>query len=169
VYETFNMSALWKLPIIFVIENNQYGMGTSVSRAAAGQDFADRGKSYGIPGLQVDGMDVLEVKKAGERAVEHAISGKGPYILEMTTYRYRGHSMSDPAKYRTKDEVNKMRQERDPIDNVKEKLLLTGLEEKSLKDIDTSIRQIVSEAVEFAQTSPEPDAQELYTDVLVNS
>ena len=169
VYESFNMAALWQLPCIYVIENNQYGMGTAVSRAAAGRELADRGAAYGIPGDKVDGMDVLEVKKAGKRAVEHAISGKGPYILEMTTYRYRGHSMSDPAKYRTKDEVNKMRQERDPIDNVKEKLLLTGLEEKSLKDIDVSIRQIVSEAVEFAQTSPEPDAQELYTDVLVNS
>ena len=169
VYESFNMAALWQLPCIYVIENNQYGMGTAVSRAAAGRELADRGAAYGIPGDKIDGMDVLEVKKAGVRAVEHAISGKGPYILEMTTYRYRGHSMSDPAKYRTKDEVNKMRQERDPIDNVKEKLLLTGLEEKSLKDIDASIRQIVSEAVEFAQTSPEPDPQELYTDVLVNN
>ena len=167
VYESFNMAALWQLPCIYVIENNQYGMGTAVSRAAAGRELADRGAAYGIPGEKVDGMDVLEVKKAGEKAVEHAVSGKGPYILEMTTYRYRGHSMSDPAKYRTKDEVNRMRQERDPIDNVKEKLLAAGLEENVLKEIDVSIRSIVSEAVEFAQNSPEPEADELFTDVLV--
>ena len=167
VYESFNMAALWQLPCIYVIENNQYGMGTAVSRAAAGRELADRGAAYGIPGEKVDGMDVLEVKKAGEKAVGHAVSGKGPYILEMTTYRYRGHSMSDPAKYRTKDEVNRMRQERDPIDNVKEKLLAAGLEENVLKEIDVSIRSIVSEAVEFAQNSPEPEADELFTDVLV--
>ena len=167
VYESFNMAALWQLPSIYVIENNQYGMGTAVSRAAAGRELADRGAAYGIPGEKVDGMDVLEVKKAGEKAVGHAVSGKGPYILEMTTYRYRGHSMSDPAKYRTKDEVNRMRQERDPIDNVKEKLLAVGLEENVLKEIDVSIRSIVSEAVEFAQNSPEPEADELFTDVLV--
>ncbi|MEC9100871.1 MAG: pyruvate dehydrogenase (acetyl-transferring) E1 component subunit alpha [Pseudomonadota bacterium] len=167
VYESFNMAALWQLPCIYVIENNQYGMGTAVSRAAAGRELADRGAAYGIPGEKVDGMDVLEVKKAGEKAVGHAVSGKGPYILEMTTYRYRGHSMSDPAKYRTKDEVNRMRQERDPIDNVKEKLLGVGLEENVLKEIDVSIRSIVSEAVEFAQNSPEPEADELFTDVLV--
>ena len=167
VYESFNMAALWQLPCIYVIENNQYGMGTAVSRAAAGRELADRGAAYGIPGEKVDGMDVLEVKKAGEKAVEYAVSGKGPYILEMTTYRYRGHSMSDPAKYRTKDEVNRMRQERDPIDNVKEKLLAAGLEENVLKEIDVSIRSIVSEAVEFAQNSPEPEAEELFTDVLV--
>ena len=167
VYESFNMAALWQLPCIYVIENNQYGMGTAVSRAAAGRELADRGAAYGIPGEKVDGMDVLEVKKAGEKAVGHAVSGKGPYILEMTTYRYRGHSMSDPAKYRTKDEVNRMRQERDPIDNVKEKLLGVGLEENVLKEIDVSIRSIVSQAVEFAQNSPEPEAGELFTDVLV--
>ena len=167
VYESFNMAALWQLPCIYVIENNQYGMGTAVSRAAAGRELADRGAAYGIPGEKVDGMDVLEVKKAGEKAVGHAVSGKGPYILEMTTYRYRGHSMSDPAKYRTKDEVNRMRQERDPIDNVKEKLLAVGLEENVLKEIDVSIRSIVSEAVEFAKNSPEPEADELFTDVLV--
>ena len=167
VYESFNMAALWQLPCIYVIENNQYGMGTAVSRAAAGRELADRGAAYDIPGEKVDGMDVLEVKKAGEKAVDHAVSGKGPYILEMTTYRYRGHSMSDPAKYRTKDEVNRMRQERDPIDNVKEKLLAVGLEENVLKEIDVSIRSIVSEAVEFAQNSPEPEADELFTDVLV--
>ena len=167
VYESFNMAALWQLPCIYVIENNQYGMGTAVSRAAAGRELADRGAAYGIPGEKVDGMDVLEVKKAGEKAVGHAVSGKGPYILEMTTYRYRGHSMSDPAKYRTKDEVNRMRQERDPIDNVKEKLLAVGLEENVLKEIDVSIRSIVSEAVEFAQNSPEPESDELFTDVLV--
>jgi pyruvate dehydrogenase E1 component alpha subunit len=167
VYESFNMAALWKLPCVYVIENNQYGMGTSVSRAAAGKSLADRGSSYGIPGLQVDGMDVLAVKIAGEKAVKHAGSGKGPFILEMKTYRYRGHSMSDPAKYRTKEEVNRMRQEHDPIDNVKEKLTEFGVSDDDLKAMDKAIRSKISESVEFAQASKEPDPAELYTDVLI--
>jgi pyruvate dehydrogenase E1 component alpha subunit len=167
VYESFNMAALWKLPCVYVIENNQYGMGTSVSRAAAGKSLADRGSSYGIPGLEVDGMDVVAVKVAGEKAVKHAGSGKGPFILEMKTYRYRGHSMSDPAKYRTKEEVNRMRQEHDPIDNVKEKLSEFGLSDDELKAMDKAIRNKVSESVEFAKASKEPDSAELYTDVLI--
>ena len=167
VYESFNMAALWKLPCVYVIENNQYGMGTSVSRAAAGKSLADRGSSYGIPGLEVDGMDVLAVKVAGEKAVKHAGSGKGPFILEMKTYRYRGHSMSDPAKYRTKEEVNRMRQEHDPIDNVKEKLIESGVSDDDLKSMDKAIRSKVSESVEFAKASKEPDPAELYTDVLI--
>ncbi|WP_084462622.1 pyruvate dehydrogenase (acetyl-transferring) E1 component subunit alpha [Oceanibaculum pacificum] len=169
VYESFNMAALWKLPVIYIIENNQYGMGTSVQRAAAGPDLAHRGHAYGIPGEVVDGMNVLTVKEAGEKAVAHARAGKGPYILEMKTYRYRGHSMSDPAKYRTKEEVNKMRQERDPIDNVRKMLLDSGVSEDDLKVIDREVKDIVTDAADFAQTSPEPDPSELWTDVLVEA
>jgi pyruvate dehydrogenase E1 component alpha subunit len=167
VYESFNMAALWDLPCVYIIENNQYGMGTSVSRAAAGKTLASRGASYGIPGLEVDGMDVLAVKAAGRKAVLHAESGKGPYILEMKTYRYRGHSMSDPAKYRTKEEVNRMRKERDPIDNIKEKLIKLNVSDEELKIMDKTIRDKVASAVEFAKQSEEPDPKELYTDVLI--
>ena len=167
VYETFNMSALWKLPVIFVIENNQYGMGTSVSRAAAGLDLADRGKAYGIPGLQVDGMDVLAVRAAAREALDYCRSGKGPYILEMKTYRYRGHSMSDPAKYRTRDEVDAMRKQHDPIEQLRDLLLREGADEAGLKQIDQKVKSIVSEAADFALASPEPDAEDLYTDILI--
>lgn len=167
VYESFNMAALWKLPTIYVIENNRYAMGTSTKRHAAQLDFSMRGVSFGIPGLQVDGMDVRAVKSAAEYAVEHAKSGKGPIILEMMTYRYRGHSMSDPAKYRTKDEVQKMRSEQDPIEQVKQRILSEKMaSEDDLKAIDKEIRDIVIDAAEFAQKSPEPDASELYTDIL---
>ena len=169
VYESFNMAALWKLPCIYVIENNKYAMGTSVSRGAAGTSLADRGASYGIPGMEVDGMDVVAVKAAGEKAVAHASSGKGPFILEMKTYRYRGHSMSDPAKYRTKDEVNRMRQEHDPIDNVRHRLVEAGVSDDELKAMDRDIRSVVTDAADFAQSSQEPDASELYTDVLVEA
>ena len=167
VYETFNMSALWKLPVIFVIENNQYGMGTSVSRAAAGLDLADRGKAYGIPGLQVDGMDVLAVRAAAREALDYCRSGKGPYILEMKTYRYRGHSMSDPAKYRTRDEVDAMRKQHDPIEQLRDLLLREGADEAGLKQIDQKVKSVVSEAADFALASPEPDAEDLYTDILI--
>ena len=167
VYETFNMSALWKLPIIFVIENNQYGMGTSVSRAAAGQDFADRGKSYGIPGFQIDGMDVLAVRAAAREALDYCRSGKGPYILEMKTYRYRGHSMSDPAKYRTRDEVDAMRKQHDPIEQLRDLLLREGGDEAGLKQIDKKVKAVVTDAADFALTSPEPNADELFTDILI--
>ena len=167
VYETFNMSALWKLPIIFVIENNQYGMGTSVSRAAAGQDFADRGKSYGIPGFQIDGMDVLAVRAAAREALDYCRSGKGPYILEMKTYRYRGHSMSDPAKYRTRDEVDAMRKQHDPIEQLRDLLLREGGDEAGLKQIDQKVKAVVTDAADFALTSPEPNADELFTDILI--
>jgi pyruvate dehydrogenase E1 component alpha subunit len=166
VYEAFNMAALWQLPVVYVIENNKYGMGTSVERASARTDLFHRGQAYGIPGQQVDGMDVLRVKDAGEKAVVHARSGRGPYILEMLTYRYRGHSMSDPAKYRSKEEVQKVRQERDPIDRIKEQLLeLEGIDETRLKEVDREIKAIVTEAADFAQSEPEPDPAELYTDV----
>jgi pyruvate dehydrogenase E1 component alpha subunit len=166
VYEAFNMAALWQLPVVYVIENNKYGMGTSVERASARTDLFHRGQAYGIPGQQVDGMDVLRVKDAGEKAVAHARSGRGPYILEMLTYRYRGHSMSDPAKYRSKEEVQKVRQERDPIDRIKEQLLeLEGIDETRLKEVDREIKAIVTEAADFAQSEPEPDPAELYTDV----
>ena len=167
VYETFNMSALWKLPIIFVIENNQYGMGTSVSRAAAGLDLADRGKAYGIPGLQVDGMDVLAVRAAAREALDYCRSGKGPYILEMKTYRYRGHSMSDPAKYRTRDEVDAMRKQHDSIEQLRDLLLREGVDEAGLKQIDQKVKAVVADAADFALASPEPESDDLFTDILI--
>ena len=167
VYETFNMSALWKLPVIFVIENNQYGMGTSVSRAAAGLDLADRGKAYGIPGLQVDGLDVLAVRAAAREALDYCRSGKGPYILEMKTYRYRGHSMSDPAKYRTRDEVDAMRKQHDSIEQLRDLLLREGVDEAVLKQIDQKVKAVVADAADFALASPEPESDELFTDILI--
>lgn len=168
VYESFNMAALWKLPIVYVIENNLYGMGTSVDRASASSELYKRGEAYTIPGEVVDGMDVLAVRKAGEKAVEHARKGKGPYILEIKTYRYRGHSMSDPAKYRSKEEVQQMRQERDPIERLKASLIKDKVAtEEDLKSFDKAIRAEVAKAAEFAQQSPEPDLSELYTDILL--
>ena len=166
IYETFNMASLWKLPCIFVIENNQYAMGTSLQRASSTPELYTRGAAFGIPGEAVDGMDVLAVQAAGATAVKHCRDGKGPYILEMNTYRYRGHSMSDPAKYRTREEVQKVREERDPIDNVR-KLLLTGKHatEDDLKTIDKDIKKTIIEAAEFAAASPEPDLSELWTDI----
>ena len=167
VYETFNMSALWNLPVIFVIENNQYGMGTSVSRASAGLGLADRGKAYSIPGLQVDGMDVLAVRAAAREALDYCRSGKGPYILEMKTYRYRGHSMSDPAKYRTRDEVDAMRKQHDSIEQLRDLLLREGVDEAGLKQIDQKVKAVVTDAADFALASPEPEVDELFTDILV--
>ncbi|MFG1463572.1 pyruvate dehydrogenase (acetyl-transferring) E1 component subunit alpha [Xanthobacter sp. DSM 24535] len=167
VYESFNMAELWKLPAVYVIENNKYAMGTSVNRASAQTDFSKRGTSFNIPGEQVDGMDVRAVKAAAERALGFARDGKGPYILEMQTYRYRGHSMSDPAKYRSKEEVQKMRTEHDPIEQVRARLLEQGLvSEDELKAIDAEIREIVNAAADFATHDPEPDPSELYTDIL---
>lgn len=170
IYESFNMAALWKLPVVYVIENNKYGMGTSIERSSATTEFYMRGSAHGIPGKQVDGMDVVAVKEAAEEALAHARSGKGPFILEMLTYRYRGHSMSDPAKYRSKEEVSKVRKEQDPIDNLREKLL-TGkmISEEQLKEIDKEVKAIVTEAATFAQESPEPELSELYTDILVEA
>ncbi|MDA0222106.1 MAG: pyruvate dehydrogenase (acetyl-transferring) E1 component subunit alpha [Proteobacteria bacterium] len=166
VYETFNMASLWALPVIFVIENNQYAMGTAMKRSTSSLDIYTRGQAFGIPGEAVDGMDVLAVKAAGDKAVAHCRSGKGPYILEMKTYRYRGHSMSDPAKYRTREEVQKVREEKDPIDHVRD-LLLQGKHatEEDLKAIDREIKSIVNESAKFAQESPEPDLSELWTDI----
>ncbi len=170
VYESFNMAKLWNLPVVFIIENNKYAMGTSLERAAATTNLSKRGLSFDIPGEQVDGMDVRLVYDAAKRAIEHARSGKGPYILEMLTYRYRGHSMSDPAKYRSKDEVTKYRQERDPIEQVRARLLEGGLAtEETLKTLESEIRAIVSEAADFATNDPEPDAAELWTDVTVSA
>ncbi|GGH18079.1 pyruvate dehydrogenase E1 component subunit alpha [Alsobacter metallidurans] len=167
VYESFNMAELWKLPVIYIIENNRYAMGTSVSRASAQTDFSKRGISFNIPGEQVDGMDVRAVYAAGQRAVQWCRDGKGPYILEMQTYRYRGHSMSDPAKYRSKDEVQKMREERDPIEQVRKRLLEHWkVSEDELKAVDGKVREIVNEAAEFATNDPEPDPSELWTDIL---
>jgi pyruvate dehydrogenase E1 component alpha subunit len=160
------MAALWKLPVIFVIENNQYAMGTSQNRSTSSPDIYTRGIAFGIPGEAVDGMDVLAVKAAGEKAVAHCRSGKGPYILEVKTYRYRGHSMSDPAKYRTREEVQKMRDERDPIENVRSMLLTGGhASEDDLKLIDKEIKEVVNASAEFAKTSPEPSLDELWTDI----
>ena len=168
VYETFNMAKLWSLPVIFVIENNRYAMGTAIERAAATTNFAMRGLSFDIPGEQVDGMDVRACKAAGEKVAAHARAGKGPYILEMMTYRYRGHSMSDPAKYRTREEVDKVREERDPIERVRKRLLDAKIaSEDDLKAIDAEIRAQVTAAAEFAQNDPEPDPSELWTDILV--
>ena len=167
VYESFNMAELWKLPVVYVIENNKYAMGTAVSRASAQQDFSKRGASFNIPGEQVDGMDVQAVKAAGERALAFAREGNGPYILEMQTYRYRGHSMSDPAKYRSKEEVQKMRTEHDPIEQVRTRLLEGHkVGEDDLKKIDAEVREIVNAAADFASSDPEPDVAELYTDIL---
>ncbi|MGE0233744.1 MAG: pyruvate dehydrogenase (acetyl-transferring) E1 component subunit alpha [Flavobacteriaceae bacterium] len=167
VYESFNMAKLWHLPVVYVIENNKYGMGTSVARSSANTDLSERGASFDIPGEQVDGMDVRAVKAAGEKAVARCRNGQGPYILEMLTYRYRGHSMSDPAKYRSKEEVQKMRQEHDPIEQVKARLLESGqATEDELKAIDKDVRTVVADAADFAQTDPEPDPSELWTDIL---
>jgi pyruvate dehydrogenase E1 component alpha subunit len=165
VYESFNMAELWKLPVIYVIENNRYAMGTSVTRASAQTDFSKRGISFNIPGKQVDGMDVRAVKAAADEAVAWCREGKGPYILEMQTYRYRGHSMSDPAKYRTREEVEKVRHDKDPIEQVRNRLLGAGVSEQELKAIDADVREIVNAAADFAQHDPEPDPSELYTDV----
>jgi pyruvate dehydrogenase E1 component alpha subunit len=165
VYESFNMAALWKLPVVYVIENNRYGMGTSIDRASARTDLFHRGMAYGIQGEQVDGMNVLAVYEAGLAAAEHARSGQGPIILEMMTYRYRGHSMSDPAKYRTREEVEKIRHDQDPIEQVRNRLLAAKVSEQELKAIDAEVREIVNAAADFAQHDVEPDAAELYTDV----
>ena len=166
-YESFNMAELWKLPVVYVIENNRYAMGTPVMRASAQADFSKRGLSFNIPGEQVDGMDVRAVKAAGEKAVKWCRDGNGPIILEMMTYRYRGHSMSDPAKYRTREEVEKIRTERDPIEQVRARLLATKrANEDELKSIDAEVRRIVNEAAEFATHEPEPDPAELWTDVV---
>jgi len=166
VYESFNMAELWKLPVIYVIENNRYAMGTAIHRSHSNTDLSKRGLSFNIQGEQVDGMDIRAVKAAGEKAVKWCREGEGPYILEMLTYRYRGHSMSDPAKYRTREEVEKVRTEHDPIEQVRQRLIEKGLSEDALKKIDTEVRAKVNEAAEFATNDPEPDPSELYTDVL---
>jgi pyruvate dehydrogenase E1 component alpha subunit len=165
VYESFNMAELWKLPVVYVIENNRYAMGTSVVRSSALTDFSKRGASFNIPGEQVDGMDVRAVKAAGDKAVAWCREGKGPYILEMQTYRYRGHSMSDPAKYRTREEVEKIRHDQDPIEQVRNRLLAEKVSEQDLKAIDAEVRDIVNAAADFAQHDPEPEVSELYTDI----
>ncbi len=170
VYEAFNMAELWRLPVVYVIENNQYAMGTSIERASAETHLYKRGASFNIPGEEVDGMDVEAVRAAGAKAAEHARSGEGPYILEMKTYRYRGHSMSDPAKYRTREEVDEVRKTRDPIDHLRDKLERRGMaDEAALKAIDAEVKKIVADAAEFARTAPEPDPKELWTDVYAES
>jgi len=169
VYESFNMAELWKLPIIYVIENNQYAMGTSVNRSSAEDQLYRRGESFRIPGLQVDGMDVLAVRGAAETALEWVRAGKGPILLELKTYRYRGHSMSDPAKYRSREEVQAVREKSDPIEHAKRELEALGVKEDELKKVDSDIKRIVVEAADFAEQSPEPEPGELYTDILVET
>ena len=169
VYEAFNMASLWKLPVVYVIENNQYAMGTSIARASAETELFKRGISFEIPGEMVDGMDVLAVRKAAAKAVQRARDGEGPYILEMKTYRYRGHSMSDPAKYRTKEEVDDVKKNRDPIDLLRDKLEAAKVGEDAFKAIDAEVKAIVAEAVEFAKESPEPDPAELYTEIYLEA
>jgi pyruvate dehydrogenase E1 component alpha subunit len=167
VFESFNLAALMKLPVVYVIENNKYGMGTSVERASASHDLSKNGAPWGIPGKQVDGMDVLAVKAAADEAVVHCRAGQGPYLLEVKTYRYRGHSMSDPAKYRTREEVQMMRSQNDCIENARRKLEALDVDEKAIKAIDDDVKRIIQDAADFAQSSPEPEAAELYTDVLL--
>ncbi len=169
VYESFNLAALLKLPVVFVIENNRYGMGTSVERASASKDLSKNGAPWGIPGMQVDGMNVIAVKEAAEQAIAHCRAGKGPFLLEMKTYRYRGHSMSDPAKYRTREEVQKMRTERDCIEAVHSLLTEQGVDEAEIKKVDDAVKAVVQDAADFAQASPEPDPKELWTDILVEA
>ncbi len=166
VFEAMNMAQLWKLPVVFIIENNQYAMGTSVKRAHSETHLYRRGAAFGIPGMEVDGMDVLAVREAGRQAVDHARSGKGPYVLEMKTYRYRGHSMSDPAKYRTREEVDDVREHNDPIKRCEQRLSNNGFsDEAALKEIDKEIKAIVKEAADFSLESPLPEASELFTDI----
>ena len=170
VYEAFNMAALWSLPVVYVIENNQYAMGTSIKRSSAETELHKRGDAFGIESAQVDGMDVLAVRDAARVAVAHCRAAKGPYVLEVMTYRYRGHSMSDPAKYRSREEVNKVRTERDPINHLRDLLLAGNLaSEDQLKDLDKEVKAVVAEAADFAQQSPEPDPGELYTDILAEA
>ncbi len=169
VYEAFNMAALWSLPIVFVVENNGYAMGTAVTRGSAETHFYRRGTAFRIPGMFVNGMDVLEVRAAAEVALKHVRSGAGPVLMELQTYRYRGHSMSDPAKYRTREEVQEMRDKHDPIDAAKAELLTRGVSEDRLKEIEKQIRSVAAQAADFAESSPEPEPHELYTDVLVES
>ena len=169
VYESFNFAALHKLPCIFVIENNVYGMGTSIRRASASKDLSKNGAPWGIPGVQVDGMDIVAVKEAADIAVAHARGGNGPYLIEMMTYRYRGHSMSDPAKYRTREEVQRMRTEHDPIESARAKLLGQGVDEAAFKSIDDDVKKIVQDAADFAQASPDPDPAEVWTDILLEA
>lgn len=167
VYETFNMASLWKLPIIFVIENNQYAMGTAVKRSSAETEFYRRGTAFRIPGMEVDGMNVLEVRQAAEVALDYVRQGNGPVLMELNTYRYRGHSMSDPAKYRSREEVKEMREKNDPIERAKVDLIEMGMSEDELKKLDKDVRASIGDAADFAENSPEPDLAELYTDVLV--
>jgi pyruvate dehydrogenase E1 component alpha subunit len=167
VFEAMNMAQLWKLPVVFIIENNQYAMGTSVKRSHSDTHLYRRGASFAIPGMEVDGMDVLAVREAGRAAVEHARGGDGPFVLEMKTYRYRGHSMSDPAKYRTREEVEDMREHNDPIKRCEKRIIDNGYgDAAALKDIDKEVKAVINEAADFALESPEPAPEELYTDVL---
>ncbi len=167
VYESFNMAALWKLPVVYIIENNEYAMGTSLARSSATANLSTRGASYGIPGEQVDGMDILAVQEAGKRAIDRARNGEGPTLLEMKTYRYRGHSMSDPAKYRTKEEVDQIKDSKDPIELLRSLLIKNGVTESEIEKIEDDVKTEVLKAIEFSDNSPEPDESELWSDILI--
>jgi pyruvate dehydrogenase E1 component alpha subunit len=167
VYESFNLASLMKLPVVFIIENNRYSMGTNIERSSASRDLSQNGVPWGMPSLVVDGMSVMAVKAAGVEAVAHCRAGKGPFLLEMKTYRYRGHSMSDPGKYRTREEIQRMRAEHDCLDSAKKLLEELGASEAELKQLDDSIKARVQEAADFAQSAPEPEPPELFTDILV--
>jgi len=169
VYEAFNMAVLWKLPILYIIENNQYAMGTSIDRAAGQKEMYRRGESFGIKGEHVDGMNVLAVRAAADRAIETVRKGGGPLLLEVETYRYRGHSMSDPAKYRSRDEVKQMREKHDPIEAIKRSLADDGADEKDIKAVEDEIKKRIDEVADFAREAPEPDAEELTTDIYVEA
>ena len=167
-HETFNLAMLWKLPVIFIIENNNYAMGTSVERTSNVTDLYKLGLSYDMPSKPVDGMNVVTVYEEMKEAVAHVRAGKGPMLIEMKTYRYKGHSMSDPAKYRTREELNKYR-DKDPIANLK--LYIDehkAATDEELNKIDAKIKKIVAESVEFAEESPYPDPSALYEDVYVS-
>jgi pyruvate dehydrogenase E1 component alpha subunit len=167
VYESFNMASLWKLPVIYIIENNEYAMGTSIKRSSSTTELYRRGEAFGIPGKQVNGMDVVAVREAGMEAVRFVREGNGPMLLEMKTYRYRGHSMSDPAKYRSKEEVDSYKEQHDPIEGLKATLVKEKYaSEDSLKEMEKEIKTIVNDAAEFSQQSPEPPESELWTDVV---
>jgi pyruvate dehydrogenase E1 component alpha subunit len=170
VYESFNMASLWKLPVVFVIEDNEYSMGTSVERHAASREFTKRALPFDMVSRMVDGMDLFAVREAGEWALDHARSGQGPVLLHIKTYRYRGHSMSDPARYRTKEEVDNMRQNHDSIESLRAVMLANGhITEDEIKTIEKRVKDVVADCVEFAQTSPEPDASELFTDIVLDA
>ncbi len=168
-HESLNLSAVWKLPVVYICENNQYSMGMAVHKAWAVDSLLPRAAAYNMPGEQVDGMDIIAVYEAVKRAAEHARSGNGPYLLEIKTYRFRGHSMTDPAYYRTREEEHQWRSTRDPIGIFEQKLLEFGISTQAEFDAnDARATQVAEDAAEFAENSPFPEPEELYTDVMAD-